>query len=348
MSKEHVIKTKSVGKNFLKSDYVPLEITSDTALVFGPEIHLGGVRGHLIRFKKNRNDEWERIPEENFKKLQLFDGTYTLLTTDALNRLVTATQERKRIVTAGVPLAGEREWIVAPKDGIVKVDNRNIKSILENILNQNLSEDFWSILKELDPQLVDKLVVGHAVKKRQEILDILKWRLTQNFPETKGSESWQDWIYKNSWLFGVVYQRPIQKARININGIMPDYIFPRLDGFVDILEIKLPAQDVVVEDPNHSGSWIWSAAVNLAIGQVVNYLSEIEKNRLTIEGNIKDEYNRDVLMLKPKGYILIGRTDGWSSSKRQGLKKLNHSLHDIEVLTYTDLIERGRSSLCLN
>jgi len=36
---------------------------------------------------------------------------------------------------------------------------------------------------------------------------------------------------------------------------MPDFIFPTLDGFVDILEIKLPSKEVIVEDASHAGSW---------------------------------------------------------------------------------------------
>ena len=39
---------------------------------------------------------------------------------------------------------------------------------------------------------------------------------------------------------------------------MPDYLFPTLDGFVDILEIKLPSFEVIEEDVGHIGSWVWS------------------------------------------------------------------------------------------
>jgi uncharacterized protein (UPF0254 family) len=35
---------------------------------------------------------------------------------------------------------------------------------------------------------------------------------------------------------------------------MPDYLFPTLDGFIDILEIKLPEDDVIIKDTNHIGS----------------------------------------------------------------------------------------------
>lgn len=122
---------------------------------------------------------------------------------------------------------------------------------------------------------------------------------------------------------------------------MPDYLFPTVDGFVDILEIKLPSHDVILEDSSHAGSWRWSGDANKAIGQVVNYLNEVDRLRLEIERNIKSIYGYDLILLKPRAYILIGDSSGWNNLKREGLRKLNHSLHGIEIITYADLLNRG-------
>ena len=107
----------------------------------------------------------------------------------------------------------------------------------------------------------------------QNTIQELKTRLTKNYPETKGKNSWQTWIYDNNWLFGINYQPPIEKQKINIAGIMPDFLFPTLDNFMDILEIKLPSREIITLDPNHRGSYVWSSDTNKAIGQVVTYLS---------------------------------------------------------------------------
>jgi len=49
----------------------------------------------------------------------------------------------------------------------------------------------------------------------RKLLDELNQRLaTGNFSETSGDDSWQKWIYKHNWLFGVNYQEPIQKVKI--------------------------------------------------------------------------------------------------------------------------------------
>lgn len=63
---------------------------------------------------------------------------------------------------------------------------------------------------------------------------------------------------------------------------MPDYLFPTVDNFIDILEIKLPTFEVIKEDSSHAGSWIWSKESNQSIDQVVTYLSAIDRIRFEL------------------------------------------------------------------
>ena len=53
------------------------------------------------------------------------------------------------------------------------------------------------------------------------------------------------------------------------------------------MEIKLPDDSVILEDTSHPGSWKWTSETNKSIGQVVNYLTEIDRLKLEIERNIK-------------------------------------------------------------
>jgi len=166
-------------------------------------------------------------------------------------------------------------------------------------------------------------------------------RLKKKYKETSGNSSWQSWIYANNWMFGINYQQPIEKQHINISGSMPDYLFPTIDGFLDILEIKLPTHSVIEEDSSHRGAYRWSAEANKAIGQVVNYLSDIDLYQLQLREEIKEKYGTELHIIKPRAYILIGNKSDWTSQKIKALRKLNYSLHGIEVLTYSDLSQRG-------
>lgn len=242
---------------------------------------------------------------------------------------------RSNVLKSLQELQGENDTLL--------ITDQNKKQIFEQILKQDYSDEFWKLLGNSNPGLADKLAAGQLQIKRKKVIDTLKTRLEGDFPETQGDESWQKWIYDNNWLFGVNYQKPIERQKINITGAMPDYLFPTLDGFADVLEIKLPSFEVIEEDSSHPGSWVWSKHSNYAIGQVVNYLGEIDRLRLEIEAAIERVYKIKFSLIKPRAFILIGKSDTWDQIKKEGLRKLNHSLHGIELLTYLDLVKRGEA-----
>jgi len=172
----------------------------------------------------------------------------------------------------------------------------------------------------------------------------------KKYSETKGKNSWQSWIYENNWIFGIQYETAIEKQKIGFDSI-PDFLFPTLDGFLDILEIKLPTNEIIKEDTNHPGSYVWSPDANRAIGQVINYIHQIELNQLQLRDRINENYadtlGLEIFTIKPRAFILIGRSDSWRKKEKEALRKLNYSLHGIEVLSYTDLLQRGNNLISL-
>ncbi len=172
-------------------------------------------------------------------------------------------------------------------------------------------------------------------------LDDFEKRLTETHPESKGDSSWQRWIRDNSWIFGVRYGKPLSQPSVGLSTT-PDFLFPTMDGdFLDILEIKLPKENVIFEDHSHKGSFYWSSEVSTALGQVVNYLHEIDANQYMLSERYRSE-SLNARIARPRAFILIGRSNDWAESQRRAFRRLNHSLHCIEVLTYDELLARAR------
>lgn len=233
--------------------------------------------------------------------------------------------------------------------------NRQFPEIVKNLSSSKANQkvilgEASSIVDKLKEQGKISTDEVNAVKDVQRTSNIfaleqtineLKRRLEKRYSETRGKNSWQRWIYANNWMLGANYQKPIEQQKINLAGSMPDYLFPTIDGFLDILEIKLPNHEVVKEDASHTGSFMWSSEANKAIGQVVNYLNYIELNQLQLKELILDKYKLDLSVIKPRAFILIGNSGGWSKKQRESLRKLNYSLHGVEVLTYYDLLQRA-------
>lgn len=177
-----------------------------------------------------------------------------------------------------------------------------------------------------------------------ERLAELKSRFGKNYRETAGKDSWQSWIYRNNWIMGIQYLSPIDNQRVGFDNV-PDYLFPTIDGFIDILEIKLPSHEIIKLDLSHPGSYAWSPEANKAIGQVVNYLYEMELNQLSLQKKINRKYanqlDKEINVIKPRAFILIGLEDDWDDDTKEAFRKLNHTLHGIEVISYTEIVKRG-------
>lgn len=167
----------------------------------------------------------------------------------------------------------------------------------------------------------------------------------KKYKETSGRNNWQSWLKEHSWVFGVFYGEPYEKEKIGFDNI-PDYLFPTLDGFVDVYEIKLPSHKVIITDQSHNGSFVWSPEANKAIGQCANYLYEIETHQLELADRIKRKYGVEMSFIKPRAFVVIGSDKMLDSiDAKEALRKLNYSLHGIEVITYDDLKRRGRQML---
>ena len=344
-----IITTKSIGAGIaeVEEDFI-LSEEPMSRLVFHAQIHQKGIRGKIIRQRReSKADVW--LPDEaiNIRTLGKKESINIDVNTEAVRKLYFAILKLANILKQRGIEYGEHKYVVADPASVIITDENKI-AYIKKILEAGYSEDVWNNLAESNPPLVTKLSYARIQDVKQKIVEELSSRLkTGGFSETSGDDSWQKWIYRNNWLFGVNYKKPIEKTKINISGIMPDYLFPTLDGFVDILEIKLPDDEVITKDASHPGSWRWTPETNTAIGQVVSYLGEIDRLQLEIERNVETQYGYKISLLKPRAYILIGNSASWHNVKREGLRKMNHALHGIEILTYKDLLDRGNQALSI-
>lgn len=335
------ISTKSIGKGIAEAGVIILEEKPLSKLIFKPQIHERGIRGFIIRQKRKKSsEEWKDEQSIKLKDLTDCDGVNFEIPSEGIKNLFLGIKKLSAILKQGGVEYGEHSYTVVDPSSVVITD-KNKAQYIKKILEAGYEEETWENIVELNPDLATKLSYARIHVERKKVLDELQERLEKDYSETKGGDSWQNWISKNNWLFGVNYKKPIEKAKINLSGIMPDFLYPTIDGFIDVLEIKLPKDDVLIKDPKHKGSWRWTGETNSAIGQVVNYLTEIDRLRFENENKIQKEIDQRVLFLKPRAFILIGDSKIWGDEKKEALRKMNYYLHNIEVITYKDLLDRG-------
>ena len=103
------------------------------------------------------------------------------------------------------------------------------------------------------------------------------------------------------------------------------------DDYLEIIEIKTPfAQPLFRYDASHD-SYAASRPLADAIGQVIRYIEETERNRDHI---IAHDEGCDPLKIRAR--VIIGR-DG-DEGQQTALREYNSHLHRIEVLTLNQLL----------
>jgi len=240
----------------------------------------------------------------------------------------------------------EDDWSFVFQEFTKKLKNKREAIRETSDMIRELREEKIKLKKEKEEteKEIEQLQKESRVFLYTERLREFKERLGKDLPETKGKNFWQKWIYDNNWLFGIHYQKPIQKEKVGFDSF-PDYLFPTLDGFLDIIEIKRPKYKAIGRDQKHANSFVWSSDTNKSIGQVITYITEIELNQLQLKKRINQKYGEvyesKIYTIKPRAFILIGTSDNWKGAEREAFRKLNYSLHGIEVITYTDLYKKG-------
>lgn len=187
-------------------------------------------------------------------------------------------------------------------------------------------DEFIGAFEESDPSTVEQLVVASRWVKHKRAYDEL-----QNLIEKPGSseKDFQSLLEKNPWMFGSEYSELLNRRRWSRDDSLDFMLRRTSDNYLEILEIKTPFQeDLMLFDRAHDGYYP-SSKLSLVLGQVIGYVTEIERSR----DQIISKDSQDPLKIRAR--VIIGR-DG-SVRQQEALRNLNSHLHRIEVLTFDQM-----------
>ena len=193
------------------------------------------------------------------------------------------------------------------------------------------------VLIDAEREVVDNLYAATKHVKNRKALDELTLLLSENVSEAK----LEAWIADNDWVFGVEYIKKLDATRIGLHSDA-DLLVESLDGFADLIELKkadVPA--LFIEDKSHPGVWYPSSILSQVTGQTIFYLHMMNEARYLLKSS--DGIN----VLKPRAKIVIGRSSKLSEPEKETLRRLNDTLHGIEILTYDEIALRAETIVSL-
>ena len=150
---------------------------------------------------------------------------------------------------------------------------------------------------------------------------------------------WKRFFEANSWIFGLGVVKVLNNARIDESNIA-DILIKNIEGYVDIVELKLPNTELWRPKKDKPISQIPQMTNALAdsIMQCMRYVDELSKR----SNDHKKIEELGCEIVKPRITLVIGRSKNWNSAKGKALRLLNSSFHNIVVITYDMVLDRAR------
>jgi hypothetical protein len=145
-------------------------------------------------------------------------------------------------------------------------------------------------------------------------------------------------LEEHYWLFGSEYSERLELRRATRDEIQDFIVRRTTDDYIEIIEIKrtLDGARLFNWDESHQ-SFYPSVPLAKVVGQVINYIEELDANRSEL-------LRRDGLDTnKIRAKIVIGRSI--DDDQLAALRNFNGHLHRIEVLTYDQLLRIGQRIL---
>ncbi|MFA5050435.1 MAG: Shedu anti-phage system protein SduA domain-containing protein [Candidatus Micrarchaeia archaeon] len=197
---------------------------------------------------------------------------------------------------------------------------------LENEEVELLKKDNLRLKKRL--QSYSKLIREYRNIKLPEYKKDIK-DFKDKLSVTTKEEKLQKFLSERPWLLGLEYENS-QPQKIGIKKRY-DFYVEKYDGYADIIEIKKCTEELF----NKNGKM--SKFLTDALQQLIEYIDEA-----IIEGDSKRISKKlRVNFLKPKGILVIGKKK--SREIKEKLEHLKYYFHNIDILTYDDLLERGEN-----
>lgn len=175
-----------------------------------------------------------------------------------------------------------------------------------------------------------------------KVLQSLAKDLEKRIQKDKSEAVWQDYLKEKILYIQQGYIELISKANIGVVGTSyPDFILVTHDGYLDILEIKTPFTNLLLNDKSHNNHY-WSSDISKAIAQVENYIQAIESIGDTLRNKVRDTYGIDLRVIKPRGIIFAGHTEQFNGKKpiQDDFRLLNQGQKNVTVVPYDELLVR--------
>lgn len=304
------------------------------------------ISGAIVHQRKGQNQQWEDLEQASLSTLKAGECVQMNFSCTQLKNLRDALEKAYTIGAKGV--MPTREYLFGTADELIQTD-KDKKKYIQQLLEQDYGKEIWEQLVEQNPDLATKLSYARIQANRMLALQEFEKEIYSD----KIEAYWQKFLSTNDWIFGYglsYYMLSILTEQVYVggkdikgaNGRFCDYLSASNGDarFTVLVEIKRP-QTPLIDKKDRNRSYPISKELTMAVSQVLGYCDSWARGEN--ENTFDFERDNNITTANPKGIIVIGNTCELDNvDKRRSFELFRRNLHNVEIITYDELLARAR------
>ncbi|MGW6537444.1 Shedu anti-phage system protein SduA domain-containing protein [Streptomyces sp. NPDC055051] len=204
--------------------------------------------------------------------------------------------------------------------------------------------DLASVVSALTASASGLNAVEAAViaRRRKILVDLKALAVSPSVTETEMQKA----LEGHTWIFGGQYVGIAHRRNLTM---LDEYDIPLVEanGALHVVELKGPKiKDLIKQHRNHQ---IVGPEVHQAVGQLMNYIKQLDQQGASMEQTFRNEHGVEYDMSRLCGTVVIGHSKhvvGFNKKQiGQVIRTFNSHLTRVQVLTYEDLLDRAEMAL---
>lgn len=351
------------GRNHFEADVsdVVLNEQKEVRLVFRPKLVRhddapeAKLNGRLVRQKRHkRGDPWQDFDTFNLLTMKGGDEVQTYLDADTLIKLF---DQLKKLYELPLEWSSNvsKEYVVLEK-GAVYIATGREKQLLDELISRE-GNRFWDLLDDLEPGMVQTV----ALRKQHAIRQKAVEEFEQHIGDGDWNESaWQAFFQRNEWIFGhnlifqfvtnLANQGHVGGTTVSGKGAQRTDMVVNTEAtarFTVLVDIKRPDTKLLGDIYRNK---VYSLGGDLTGGasQLQSYCRTWVTEGSRQEENAANLQDARISSYEPRGILVVGNLDELDhQSKRATFELYRRNLHNPEIITYDELLERARFTVRL-
>lgn len=311
------------------------------------------LRGNIIHERKGK-DGW--LPLEGSKLSQLKAGEISKLElrTEHLKRFIIGLQILKDAAGEKGIEFGDIDLVVGKRDEMVRVQGDQ-KTVIEELIKNGQSTEFWDALSLLRPDLTSQLADAELLRRRRIAVAQFEDELQQHrWKET----DWETFFKTNQWIFGLglrfqflsVLQNQANYggADFTRKGEQKGEFLMKTESdderFTILVEIKRPETLFFAKtSPYRNGTPGFHEGFTNAISQI-----QVNTHTWEVEGSRRERdaatlAAANIRTISPRSILVCGHTHELDDiDKRKAFELFRCKLSSPEIVTFDELLARAR------